>query len=171
MFLHAVQTFQGAPEEIFPFFADARNLERLTPAFLKFRILSEMPVEMREGALIDYSLRLNGIPVRWRSEILEWNPGKKFIDRQVRGPYRKWVHEHIFVGLGNHTEVHDRVEYEVPGPAFLERNFVRPRLEQIFRYRAEVLRWHHREAAPAGFTISETRPAIVPKAPLREGIA
>lgn len=171
MYLHAVQTFSGTPEEIFPFFADARNLERLTPAFLRFRILSETPIEMRDGATIDYALRLNGLPIRWRSEILEWHPGKKFIDQQIRGPYRKWFHEHIFVGMGSHTEVHDRIEYQVPGPALMERRFVRPQLERIFQYRAEVLRWYFREAAPARLEFGEDRPVIAPKSALSVEIA
>jgi ligand-binding SRPBCC domain-containing protein len=154
MILHAIQTFEGTPEEIFPFFADARNLERITPGSLKFRILTENPIEMSEGATIDYALRINGIPVRWRSEILDWHPGLKFVDRQLRGPYRKWVHEHRFIDLGSRTEMHDIVEYEAPGPAFVERKFVRPQLRQIFEYRQQVLAWSFRQVGQPSLVIA-----------------
>jgi len=160
MILHAIQTFEGTPQEIFPFFADARNLERITPRFLNFRILTRQPIDMREGTMIDYALRVNGIPVRWRSEILDWYPGVKFVDRQVRGPYRKWVHEHRFISTGSHTEMHDIVEYEVPGPAFVERRLVRPQLHQIFEYRQQVLAWNFREVGQSSLVISES--AAVP---------
>jgi ligand-binding SRPBCC domain-containing protein len=139
MILHAVQTFAGEPEDVFPFFEDAHNLERITPPWLRFRILTPGPIEMRVGTTIDYALRLNGIPVRWTSEISAYEPGRRFIDQQLRGPYRKWVHEHRFLRRQGATEVHDRVEYEVPGPAFIERSIVRPQLRRIFEFRQAVL--------------------------------
>jgi ligand-binding SRPBCC domain-containing protein len=171
MILHAVQTFEGTPDEVFPFFADARNLERITPDIINFRILTRGPIEMRDGTTIDYALRVSGIPVRWRSEILNWHPNQYFVDRQLRGPYRKWVHEHRFIGRGTTTEMHDLVEYEVPGPGFVEQRFVRPRLEHIFRYRQEVLRWIFREAAPATLHIGESAPEFAVRSALREEIA
>lgn len=153
--LHAVQTFVAEPDAIFRFFEDAHNLERITPATLSFRILTPGPIEMGEGTTIDYALRVNGIPVRWRSGITAYEPGRRFIDRQLRGPYRKWVHEHRFVGRDGVTEVHDRVEYEVPGPAFVERWLVRPQLRKIFEHRQTALSAVFPQRGSATVTISE----------------
>jgi ligand-binding SRPBCC domain-containing protein len=137
--LHALQTFAGPPEEVFPFFADAGNLERITPPWLRFRILTEPEIEMREGTLIDYALRLGVLPLRWRSEIVDWRPGEQFTDRQLRGPYRRWIHQHRFLPSGPNTIVQDRVEYEVPGGAAVERVLVRPQLRRIFEFRQAAL--------------------------------
>lgn len=154
MILHAVQTFVGDPAEIFRFFEDAHNLERITPATLRFRILTPGPIEMREGTTIDYALRVSGFPMRWRSEITAYEPGRRFIDRQLRGPYRKWVHEHRFVPRDGSTEVHDRVEYEVAGPAFVERWLVRPQLRKIFEHRQTALSGVFPQRGRATVTIS-----------------
>jgi ligand-binding SRPBCC domain-containing protein len=160
MILHAVQTFEGTPQEVFPFFADAHNLERITPGFLKFRVLTPAPIPMRDGTTIDYALRINGIPLKWRSEILDWQPNVRFTDRQLRGPYSKWVHQHRFVARGDTTEMHDHVEYAVPGPVFIERLIVRRQLRQIFEYRQDVLASIFREAAPARLYIGAVDPGI-----------
>jgi ligand-binding SRPBCC domain-containing protein len=126
-------------EEVFPFFADARNLERITPPWLRFRILTPGPIEMREGALIDYRLRIRGVPVRWRTRIAAWEPPYRFVDEQVRGPYRRWVHEHTFEATDGGTLCRDRVRYAVPGGALVARALVRPDVERIFAYRRDVL--------------------------------
>ena len=97
------------PAEVFPFFADARNLERLTPAWLRFEVLTAGPIEMRPGAAIDYRLRLRGVPIRWRSEITAWEPPFRFVDEQRRGPYRLWVHEHRFEEREGRTLASDHV--------------------------------------------------------------
>jgi ligand-binding SRPBCC domain-containing protein len=126
-------------DEAFSFFADARNLERLTPPWLHFEIVTPSSIEMAPGTLIDYKLRLHGVPVRWRSEILTLQPPHGFVDRQVRGPYRSWVHRHTFEAVAEGTLVTDTVDYNVPGGRLVERYFVRPDLERIFAYRAGAL--------------------------------
>ncbi len=93
-------------DEVFDFFADAGNLELLTPPWLHFEILAPSPVEMREGTLIDYKLRLHGVPIRWQSEITVWQPPFRFVDRQRRGPYRLWVHTHRFESLSERHAGH-----------------------------------------------------------------
>lgn len=127
-------------EEAFAFFSDAHNLERITPGFLEFRVLTPAPIELREGVVIDYALRVRGVPLRWRSEITVWDPPHRFVDRQVRGPYRRWVHEHRFVSLeGGGTLVEDRVEYAVPGGRLVHALFVKRDVQAIFAYRTAVL--------------------------------
>jgi ligand-binding SRPBCC domain-containing protein len=126
-------------ERVFPFFADARNLERITPPFLRFRVLTPEPIEMRVGTLIDYRLRVHGLPLRWRSEITVWDPPHRFVDEQRRGPYRKWHHEHTFEPRDGGTLTRDRVEYAVPGGVLVDRLFVRRDVERIFAYRRRVL--------------------------------
>jgi ligand-binding SRPBCC domain-containing protein len=132
--------------EVFAFFADPANLQALTPRALHFKIITPAPMVMREGLIIDYQLRLRGIPVRWRSLISEYDPPHRFVDVQVRGPYRKWIHEHLFESVTvdgrDATRVRDRVEYGVPGwllaPA-IHRLLVGPELGRIFDFRREAL--------------------------------
>ncbi len=131
----------GAPlDRVFAFFADAGNLETLTPEFLRFRILSPRPIAMHTGTLIDYSIRLYGVPMRWRSRITVWEPGVRFVDEQVKGPYSLWVHEHTFEAVrdergGEATRVRDVVRYAAPLDWLSHRWFVRPNLGRIFAYR------------------------------------
>lgn len=127
-------------DEVFAFFSDAHNLERITPAFLRFQVLTPAPIAMRAGALIDYRLGLRGIPIRWRTEIREWEPPHRFVDVQLRGPYRLWHHEHTFVEENGGTRCEDRVRYQVPGGALVAKLFVERDVERIFEYRAEVMR-------------------------------
>jgi len=126
-------------DEVFAFFGDARNLERLTPAFLNFTILTPQPIEMRPGALIDYRISLRGLPLTWTSEITEWHPPFAFVDQQRRGPYRKWIHRHTFTEVPGGTRVSDDVEYEVLGGALIHALFVKRDLQTIFNYRLAVL--------------------------------
>lgn len=135
-------------EEVFPFFADARNLQRLTPPWLDFEVRTPEPIPMQEGALIDYRLRLHGIPLAWRSRIERWDPPASFVDVQVRGPYSLWEHEHRFIALGpRSTRIEDRVRYAVPGGALVHRLFIRRDLERIFGHRLKILRELLPEAA------------------------
>lgn len=127
-------------ERVFPFFADAHNLEIITPPWLNFKILTPGEIPMRVGALIDYQIRIHGIPVRWRTEIAGWNPPHSFVDQQLRGPYRLWRHTHTFTEKNGGTLCGDRVEYAVPGGALVNKLFVRRDVEKIFAYRAEALK-------------------------------
>jgi ligand-binding SRPBCC domain-containing protein len=134
-FLHTEQLLRAPLDTLYPFFADAQNLEELTPPFLRFRIRTPMPIEMRVGALIDYRIHLHGIPVPWRTRIASWEPPFRFVDEQVWGPYLRWHHEHRFVDEGAATRVIDHVEYRVPLGAPVERFLVRNDLRTIFEYR------------------------------------
>lgn len=127
-------------DRVFDFFARAENLESLTPPLLKFEILTPVPIEMRVGAMIDYRLRLHGIPLRWRSEITVWDPPYRFVDEQRRGPYRLWIHEHRFREAEGGTWVDDEVKYAVPGGTLIRNLFVAPNLREVFNYRHEQLR-------------------------------
>jgi ligand-binding SRPBCC domain-containing protein len=126
---------------VFPFFSDAENLARITPPELGFRIRSALPIRMSEGTLIDYTVVLFGLPVRWRTEITRWNPPHSFEDTQLRGPYAKWVHTHSFVEERGGTTMHDRVVYALPfGPlGRLTHPIISRQLRRIFDYRESVL--------------------------------
>lgn len=137
--LHSETTVSASIDETFAFFADASNLERLTPPWLNFAILSPVPVEIREGVEIDYRIGLYGLPVPWRSRIDVWEPGIRFVDRQLIGPYRWWRHEHRFEAVEGGTRVIDDVEY-APRGRWLSAALVRRQLQAIFAYRQHALR-------------------------------
>jgi ligand-binding SRPBCC domain-containing protein len=128
-------------DAVFPFFTDVENLERITPPELRFRVLTPTPVEIEQGTLFDYRLRLRGIPFRWRSRISVWQPPHRFADEQLSGPYHTWFHEHVFEPADGGTRMTDRVTYRLPGHPlagpFLP--LVRRQLERIFSYRAETI--------------------------------
>jgi ligand-binding SRPBCC domain-containing protein len=127
-------------DEVFRFFADAGNLERITPPWLNFQILTPMPVEITKGSLLDYKIRLHCIPIKWRTEICDWHPPYKFTDQQLRGPYKKWFHEHTFEDAGNGvTNVIDDVHYIPRGGSLVHRLLVKPDLAKIFQYRQDQL--------------------------------
>ena len=128
------------PEELFPFFGNAANLDAITPGWLHFHIVTPQPIVMREGALIDYRLRVRGLPLRWRTRIGVWNPPHRFVDEQLRGPYRRWIHEHTFEPRNGGTLARDRVRYVVPLDPLLHRWLVRPDIERIFAFRAAELK-------------------------------
>ena len=126
-------------EKIFELFADASQLERITPPWLNFKILSELPIDMKEGALIDYKIRLRYVPIKWRTEICVWEPPYRFVDQQLRGPYNKWYHEHRFVEQDGGTLCIDEVHYKVPLGSVVNRLLVQPELIRIFEYRQQQL--------------------------------
>jgi ligand-binding SRPBCC domain-containing protein len=128
--------------DVFPFFCDVLNLERITPPELHFRILTPHPIEIREGTLVDYRLRLFGFPLRWRSEIATWNPPYEFVDQQVVGPYHTWIHSHLFYENGDSTIIEDTVQYRLPLWPLSEivAPLVHRQLGRIFRYREHAIR-------------------------------
>jgi ligand-binding SRPBCC domain-containing protein len=127
--------------EVFDFFARAENLERITPPWLRFRVLTPGPIAMGSGTLIDYRLRLHGLPLRWRSRIEIWEAERRFVDQQVHGPYRHWRHLHEFAPVGQGTRVRDRVEYALPlgWLGQLGMPLVRRDLARIFDYRGAAV--------------------------------
>jgi hypothetical protein len=136
------QRLPGPPDQVFPFFADAGNLEAITPPWLSFAVVTPRPIEMRQGALIEYRLRLHGVPIRWLTVIADWQPGVRFVDTQIRGPYALWHHTHEFEPDGDGTLMRDTVRYALPlGPlgALAHRLFVARDVERIFDYRAAEL--------------------------------
>jgi ligand-binding SRPBCC domain-containing protein len=126
-------------DTVFSFFADARNLEAITPPWLNFVILAPEPIDMRTGARIDYQLRVHGFPMRWKTEISDWDPPFRFVDKQLRGPYKQWIHTHTFEEKSGGTICRDHVEYVVPGGRFINWLIVRRDVEKIFAYRQDAL--------------------------------
>jgi ligand-binding SRPBCC domain-containing protein len=142
---HRLERVQFVPhplDQVFDFFSRAEHLSRLTPPELDFRIHARRPIEMSRGTLIDYTIRLSGLPLRWRTLIEVWEPGRRFVDVQLRGPYRFWRHEHSFRAVPGGTEIRDVVEYELPFGALgtaAHAVWVRKKLAHIFDYRARVV--------------------------------
>lgn len=139
--LHSEQWIDRPRDEVFGFFSDASNLERITPEELRFEILSEQPIEMRVGALIDYQLHLAGIPFKWRTEITAWNPPFSFEDTQLKGPYAKWIHTHRFEDHGERTLIVDDVDYALPLSPLGDIAYpvIKWQLGRIFAHRKKVI--------------------------------
>jgi ligand-binding SRPBCC domain-containing protein len=140
--LHTTLELPLPIDEVFAFFAEAGNLERITPPELRFEILTPLPVEMRRGTLLEYRLRLLGLPFRWRTRIAAWDPPQGFIDVQLSGPYAVWEHTHVFAATGTGTLVDDHVRYRLPlsPPGDLAYPLVRRQLARIFSYRQDAVR-------------------------------
>jgi ligand-binding SRPBCC domain-containing protein len=140
--LQREQVVPLAPAAAFEFFSDAFNLEAITPPWLHFRVLTDGPIAMRPGTLIEYRLRLHALPLRWLTRIEAWDPGRGFADVQVRGPYRLWHHTHRFEADATGTTMRDVVRYALPLGALgrLARALlVRRDLERIFDFRRDAV--------------------------------
>jgi len=120
---------------VFPFFANAGNLQQITPPWVNFRVLTALPIEMREGARIDYRIKVRGVPLGWRTRITGWDPPRGFVDVQERGPYVMWEHEHTFEEVGGGTMCRDRVRYRSPLGWILHPLVVDRDVRRIFEYR------------------------------------
>ena len=142
---HILQQEQRIPaslDEVFPFFARPENLEHLTPDFLGMRVLTPRPIPMHVGAIIDYVVSLNGLPMRWTTCISEYEPPHRFVDVQLKGPYSFWHHTHTFEADGDETIIRDEVQYLLPfGPLGLVAHqlLVRRQLNTIFNFRRQYL--------------------------------
>ncbi len=141
---HSSRQFINAPiEKVFDFFSRAENLEVITPPLLNFKVLQKSTEEVQQGTLIDYKLKIHGIPTKWRTLIDEWHPTSRFVDTQLKGPYKKWHHTHTFERLANGTLMKDRVHYKLP-MGFLGRTFglwlVKKDVDNIFSYREKKIR-------------------------------
>lgn len=142
--LTATQTLPRPLDEVFPFFADAHNLEALTPDFLQFNVLTPRPIDMKSGAEIRYKLKVRGVPLKWKTTILDWDPPHQFVDNQDSGPYALWHHTHSFepTADGNATRCTDTVYYRPRGwilAPFINKYFVQRDVANIFRYRFKRL--------------------------------
>ncbi len=126
--------------EVFRFFSDTANLEAITPPWVNFTVLTPSPIVLQAGAVIDYQLRVHGIPLRWQTEITVWDPPHRFVDEQRRGPYRLWRHAHLFEEKDGGTLCSDRVDYAAPGGALIERLFVRRDIVRIFAFRQQAMK-------------------------------
>lgn len=128
---------------MFEFFGAAENLQRLTPDFLEFKILTPTPIPMKKGTLIDYRIKLGAIPMKWRTLISEYNPPYSFVDDQLKGPYLLWHHEHTFEAKEGGTLIRDKVTYRAPGwflEPLIHALFIAPRLKVIFDHRSVVVK-------------------------------
>jgi len=138
----AEQYLDSPLEQVFPFFAEAKNLETITPPLVNFKIIGMSTPTIQKGSLIDYSLKIHGVPVKWRTDITTWDPPREFVDEQLKGPYSKWHHTHSFEKLGRGTLMRDRVLYRVPLGflgALTTGWLVRKDVEEIFSFRRRAV--------------------------------
>ncbi len=129
--------------EVFDFFSKVENLNSITPPDMHFKILSPLPIHIQKGTLIDYKIKVNGIPFKWKTEISEWEPPYRFIDKQLNGPYNTWIHEHIFEERNGVTHMRDIVHFRSPGwilEPLINKLFIEKKVRAIFNYREEKLK-------------------------------
>lgn len=127
---------------MFPFFSDTKNLELITPKWLNFKVADQSTQSVEHGTLINYNLKLKGLPIKWRTEITAWSPPDGFVDNQLKGPYSRWHHTHSFSELAGGTLMEDRVAYRLPLGALgrlVAGSFVANDVKKIFAYRKEVI--------------------------------
>ncbi len=157
-FLQRKQLVQKPLDEVFAFFSQPENLGRLTPKNLAFQILTPSPIYMKEGALIDYRIKIAGLPVRWTTLITAYEPPHRFVDVQLKGPYRYWHHTHTFVTTEDGTLITDEVHYALPfGPLgnVVHKLAVKGQLDHIFSRRGELIdhifsQWDERDQNEGG---------------------
>ena len=140
--LEAKQFIRRPLEEVFGFFSRPENLVVITPAKLQFKILTPSPLEMKQGALIDYTIKLFKVPIHWRTLITTYEPPFKFVDEQIKGPYNFWHHTHMFKEVTDGVEIFDEVHYSIPfGPlgSLLHALWIKKDLNHIFEYRKGVI--------------------------------
>lgn len=136
------QFLNHSPEKVFDFFKKPENLDSVTPKALGFKILTPSPIRMEKGAVIDYTIRLYGIPMKWKTQISDYQPPHSFTDTQLKGPYRTWIHTHRFIAQADGTLMTDEVQYTIPFEPLSEigrKLFVEKEIKKIFSYRKEVI--------------------------------
>ena len=140
--LHFKQTINRPIEEVFDFFSKPENLSRITPKKLNFKILTPTPIKMMKGQIIDYTIRLIGFQIHWRTLITDYNPPYSFIDQQINGPYTIWHHKHTFKKTANGVEIYDDITYSIPFGIIgriLHYIWIKKDLEKIFKHREKVI--------------------------------
>lgn len=138
----SIQEIDRPLNEVFDFFSRAENLEHLTPDWLDFKILTPLPIEMKTGTLIDYQIKLYGIPLKWKTQITKWDPPFCFVDSQIKGPYSVWIHEHKIEEHDGKTIMKDIVDYDIPAgflKSLVNKVFVSKQIQSIFEYRRKSI--------------------------------
>ena len=129
-------------DEVFPFFSDVNNLEKITPPWLNFKIVNNSSQKISMGSIFNFKLKVHGIPIQWKTEIVEWEENRKFVDVQRIGPYLKWHHSHFFESLNGETRMIDQIAYQIPGGIIGKKLFlkwVKKDLESIFLFRRQKI--------------------------------
>ena len=140
--LNKTQFINQPIDVVFNFFSKPENLALITPSKLAFKILTPTPITINKGTLIDYTIRLMGFPVHWRTLITKYNPPYEFVDEQIKGPYLFWHHTHTFKAVNGGSEIKDKVRYSIPMGylgQFIHKIWIKKDLEKIFEYRKAVI--------------------------------